>query len=97
MAEALAAGVPAIVTKGAPWAGLERGQAGWWIDVSVDALVACLEVALSQSTGTLAEMGLRVRAWMEAEYSWSNLGQQMLDTYRWVLNAGNKPEWVVES
>src|SRR5262249_30544183 len=30
--EALAAGTPAISTKGAPWSGLEEEGCGWWID-----------------------------------------------------------------
>ena len=40
VAEALAAGTPAIVTTGAPWAGLEKQGAGWWIQIGVDPLVA---------------------------------------------------------
>src|SRR5262249_29857480 len=47
VAEALAVGVPAIVTRGAPWSGLEQERCGWWIDRTLDALVGCLEVALA--------------------------------------------------
>ena len=32
VAEALAAGVPVICTKGAPWQGLEAECCGWWVD-----------------------------------------------------------------
>lgn len=96
VAEALAAGTPAIVTKGAPWAGLEVHGAGWWIDSGIDPLVACLEAALCRSTDSLGEMGLRGRAWMEAEYSWAHVGRQMAETYRWMLHGGNKPQWVLE-
>jgi glycosyltransferase involved in cell wall biosynthesis len=95
-AEALAAGTPAIVTKGAPWDGLEVHGAGWWIDRGIDPLVACLEQALSRSTDSLGEMGLRGRAWMEAEYSWAQVGRQMAETYRWMLHGGNKPTWVCD-
>lgn len=95
VAEALAAGTPAIVTKGAPWGGLEQQGAGWWIDIGVDPLVACLEDALSRSPQSLAEMGQNGRGWMEAEFSWAQVGQRMAETYRWILNGGNKPEWVV--
>ncbi len=42
VAEALAAGVPAIVSKGAPWPGLEMRRVGWWIDVGLDPLVTSL-------------------------------------------------------
>ncbi|MEJ0067079.1 MAG: glycosyltransferase, partial [Caulobacteraceae bacterium] len=36
VAEALAAGIPAIVSRGAPWSGLETERCGWWVDRSVD-------------------------------------------------------------
>lgn len=96
VAEALAVGTPAIVTRGAPWAGLKLHGAGWWIEIGVDPLVACLENALSRSTENLVEMGQRGRNWMEAEFSWARMGQQMADTYRWILTGDNKPEWVIE-
>lgn len=96
VAEALAAGTPAIVTKGAPWAGLVKHEAGWWIDIGIDPLVACLEDALSCSTESLAEKGMRGRTWMSAEYSWAQVGREMAETYRWILHGGNKPEWVIE-
>lgn len=96
VAEALAAGVPAIVSKGAPWQGLEKKRAGWWIDIGLDPLVTCLEDALASSPVSLAEMGCRGRDWMDAEYSWVQVGQQMAETYRWILLGGTKPDWVIE-
>jgi len=97
VAEALASGLPAIVSKGAPWQGLEQKRAGWWIDIGLDPLVASLNDALSQGPAVLAEMGQRGRSWMEAEFSWKRLGEQMAKTYRWVLDGGAKPEWVFEN
>ncbi len=94
VAEALAAGVPAIVTKGAPWAELDARGAGWWIDVGVEPLAACLETALSVSPARLDEMGVRGRTWMEAAFSWPEIGRKMVATYAWILGQGEKPEWV---
>ncbi len=96
VAEALAAGTPAIVSRGAPWSGLEKQRAGWWIEIGVDPLVACLEEALARPSSDLAEMGLRGRSWMAAEYSWSHVGRQMADTYCWMVEGGEKPAWVIE-
>ncbi|MEK7762558.1 MAG: glycosyltransferase [Nitrospirota bacterium] len=96
VAEALAAGVPAIVSKGAPWEGVAHRKAGWWIDIGVNPLVACLNEALSQTPDVLHVMGQRGRSWMVAEFSWKTLGQQMAETYRWILYGGTKPEWVIE-
>lgn len=95
VAEALASGTPAIVSKGAPWDGLLNHQAGWWIDVGLDPLVACLKVALSQQSSRLEEMGLRGRNWMENDFSWARIGVQMADTYRWLMDKSLPvPAWV---
>jgi glycosyltransferase involved in cell wall biosynthesis len=94
-AEALAAGTPVIVSKGAPWSGLNTRQAGWWIDIGVGPLVACLELALAESPADLSARGLRGREWMKAEYSWQHIGRQMAETYEWILNGGTKPEWII--
>jgi glycosyltransferase involved in cell wall biosynthesis len=96
VAEALASGVPAIVSKGAPWKKLEERKAGWWIDIGIDPLVSCLEDALAQVPDALNEMGQRGRNWMKEEFSWDRLGQQMDETYRWILDGSLKPEWVIE-
>jgi glycosyltransferase involved in cell wall biosynthesis len=93
-AEALATGTPAIVTRGAPWSGLETYGAGWWIDVGLDPLVACLEDALAQSRETLQSMGEKGREWMMRDYSWPRVGQMMHKTYRWLLSGGEVPAWV---
>jgi glycosyltransferase involved in cell wall biosynthesis len=94
VAEALAAGTPAIVTHGAPWQGLESHGAGWWIDSGVDPLVVGLESALSYSSSDLEAMGRQGRAWMDAEFSWQRIGKQMAHTYRWLIQGGTLPDWV---
>jgi glycosyltransferase involved in cell wall biosynthesis len=94
VAEALAAGTPAIVTKGAPWQGLEREGAGWWIETGVDALVASLEHALALPPEQLAAMGAAGRLWMEREFSWQDIGRQMAAFYAWICGAGPEPLFV---
>lgn len=96
VAESLAAGTPAVVTKGAPWQGLETQGAGWWIDIGLDPLVAALEQALAGSPAVLEEMGQRGRVWMMRDYSWQHIGQQMAATYCWLLHGGCRPDWVIE-
>lgn len=94
VAEALSAGTPAIVTRGAPWKGLEINGAGWWIDIGVDPLVACLERAMLTPPANLAEMGRAGRDWMLRDYSWDRIGVQVSVTYRWILEGGVVPPWV---
>jgi glycosyltransferase involved in cell wall biosynthesis len=95
VAEALAAGTPAIVTQGAPWAGLVEQGAGWWIKIGLDPLVVCLEQALSTSPQRLEEMGRAGHAWMQRDFSWERIGAQFLATYRWLVDGGESPPWVM--
>lgn len=94
VAEALAAGTPAIVTRGAPWKGLVENGAGWWIDSGVDPLVAALEEALALPEERLIVMGRNGRAWMEREYSWIDIAHRMAEFYRWLREGRTKPAWV---
>ena len=95
VAEALAAGTPAIVTNGAPWSGLEDNHAGWWIDIGVNPLVACLEKALTLPDNELMNMGDSGRDWMIRSYSWDHIGQQMAEVYRWLVSGGSPPACVM--
>jgi glycosyltransferase involved in cell wall biosynthesis len=94
VAESLAAGTPVIVTKGAPWEGLLEKRAGWWIDISKDALVSCFEEALSQPRNDLDVMGHNGRVWMESEFSWEAVADKMKATYDWILAEGPQPDYV---
>jgi len=94
VAEALAAGTPAIVTHGAPWAGLAEQGAGWWIERGVGPLAACFEQAFAASPQRLREMGRAGHEWMKRDFSWDRIGAQFLATYRWLINGGEPPRWV---
>ena len=95
VAEALAAGTPAIVSKGAPWSGLEKEGVGWWIDTGVDSLVACLEKALATPPTHLSEMGRAGREWMLRDFFWDRIGTEFWAVYRWLLEGGEAPPWVM--
>lgn len=84
VAEALAAEVPVISSKGAPWAGLEREGCGWWIDHGVDPLVATLEAAMALDGDVLAGMGRRGRAWMARDFGWPRVAEDMQAVYEWL-------------
>lgn len=96
VAEALAHGCPAVVSRGAPWPGLEPEGCGWWVDNSVPTLVAALNESMSLPPDQLATMGLRGRAWMERDFGWAAIGQKMDAAYRWIVLGGNKPKWIIE-
>jgi glycosyltransferase involved in cell wall biosynthesis len=80
IAEALAAGVPALVTDTTPWTGLAQAQAGWC--VAWDAYPAALAGALALSRDELATRGRNGRAWMVRDFSWSRTAHLLGEFYR---------------
>lgn len=84
VAESLASSTPVIVSKGAPWAGLAQSDSGWWVDIGVASLVACLKQTMSLSSNELASRGENGRLWMQKEFSWNRIAERMSETYRWL-------------
>ena len=95
VAEALAAGIPVICTKGAPWARLKTERCGWWIDHGVDAMEVALDVSLALPNAARAAMGARGRAWMARDFSWDCIAACMVDVYAWCLGKGDRPDCIV--
>lgn len=94
VAEAMAAGLPVITTKGAPWAVLETIRSGWWIDHGVEPLVEALQHAVSLPDEERRAMGERGRAHVEKSYSWDTVAEKMIAVYTWMLGQGSRPDWV---
>lgn len=94
VAEALVCGIPAIVTHGAPWSALDEKKAGWWIEIGVEPLVACLRKALGLPGHDLAAMGQQGKDWISKDFTWDGVGEMMWRTYQWLMYGGKKPEWV---
>ncbi len=90
VAEALAAGVPVITTRGAPWADLETHGCGWWIETGVAPLVLALREALALSDDERRVMGERGLAYVR-RYDWDLIAGQTLALYRWLLGQGDRP------
>ena len=91
VAEALACELPVISTKGAPWQGLEREEAGWWIDHGVEPLARTLVQAMQLDDADRAKMGLRGKAWMARDFGWPAIGQEMANVYHWLQYGGSVP------
>jgi len=94
IAEALAAGLPVITTRRAPWRAIQEREAGWWIDQSIDELRGAMEAVMSLSPEARLEMGRRGREIVES-MSLERQGALMARVYEWVLGQGPKPECVV--
>jgi glycosyltransferase involved in cell wall biosynthesis len=91
VAEALAAGMPVISTKGAPWGGLDTQGCGWWIEHGIEPLVAALQIAMSMPREKLNAMGARGRTWMARDYSWDRVAGEVLAVYRWLTQRAEPP------
>lgn len=69
IAEALAAGLPALVTDTTPWTGLTSQGAGWCVPWENYRTV--LTAVLTASPTELAAMGRRGRDWVVRDFSWN--------------------------
>ena len=79
IAEALASGVPALVTDTTPWEGLNRNGAGWcvpWAEYG-----ATLRIATSEDPESRRRRGMTGREWVEREYSWTKCAGAVSDFY----------------
>jgi len=93
--EALAHGLPVIITTGAPWPDLEPRGCGWWIELSEANLADALRTAMELSEEKRARMGARGRRWMEESFAWPRIAAEMKGVYEWVLGGGPPPSCVI--
>jgi len=88
IAEALGAGVPAVITKTCPWPKLDETGAGRWVDQTPAAIAAALLDVLSNPPKAVA-MGQRGRRFVRDEFSWDGLAPKMVRMYEEALAPGN--------
>jgi len=91
VAEALAAALPVITTKGTPWSGLTDQQCGWWVDHGVEPLAAALKFAMQLPPEALVAMGQKGRDWATREFSWQRVAREMLAVYGWISGTADRP------
>lgn len=80
-------GVPVIVTKAAPWEGVETYRCGYWCEVDVESLVGALEWMMALSDAERLEMGQCGREWVRREFTWESAAKQMIEVYEKILSA----------
>lgn len=80
IAEALAAGVPALVTDTTPWSRLAGNGCGWC--VSWEDYGPALEIARTTPHAELRAMGRRGREWAAREFSWARAASLLDAFYR---------------
>lgn len=96
IAEAMSCGTPVITTTNCPWEILNETNTGWCIDLSVDNLECALREALTMSAAKLYNMGQRARKPIYDNFDYRSVARKTLYLYEWLLNGGEKPEFVYE-
>ncbi len=94
VAEALASGTPVIASQGTPWQGLERERCGCWVPIGVEPLATALKELMALDDAERAAMGERGKEWIQRDFTWKGIGEKMKAAYTWLLDKGEKPEWV---
>jgi glycosyltransferase involved in cell wall biosynthesis len=79
--EALAAGVPVLSTRGAPWPSLIQEGCGWWVEISVEGLATGLRAAVALDSERLRAMGIRGRRFVKSTLGWSAVATWMAELY----------------
>jgi len=93
--EALGYQVPVLTTTGCPWQELEAKHCGWWVDPTPEGIEQGLKAALEASDEELRAMGVRGRELVKEKYLWPAIAENMSEFYQWLLEGGDKPDFVV--
>lgn len=94
VAEALVCETPCTVSKGAPWSGLVKENAGWWVENDVTTLTKTLEMALSMPNEQLHQMGVNGKNWIKRDFTWEGVGVKSMQAYEWLCGRRELPEFV---
>ena len=86
IAEAMAWGVPVLVTDSTPWAELSEQNAGWC--VPWENYGSALRQAIAESSDRLEQRGARARDWVLARYSWEQAARPLAEFYDRLANTG---------
>ena len=86
VAEAMAWGLPVVVTDTMPWSEVARENVGWC--VPWERYGDALRQALAESSERLEQRGARARDWVLSRYSWEQVARQLAAFYERLKGAG---------
>ena len=87
VAEALAAGVPVVVTERGAWSEIATVGAGHVVSHDGQAIAAALDQLLADPR-TARAMGERGRAWAAQAFGWDGIGRAMAREYESIVMRG---------
>jgi glycosyltransferase involved in cell wall biosynthesis len=79
--EAMAAGLPVVITQTCPWEEVETARAGFWVPQDAEAIADGLQEILAQPAKA-REMGERGRWLVRSRYAWDTVAAVMTERYR---------------
>ena len=82
VAEAMTAGLPVVCTKGAPWSCLNDYRAGFWVDISAEAIRYGVQSIIDMDEQTRRDIGGNGRKWVAANLNWGEIAANMVDFYK---------------
>ena len=88
--EAMAAGVPVVVTRTCPWQEIETVGCGLWVAQHHDAIATALHWLLTHPTEA-CQMGERGRDYTRTRYAWEPIARTMSTLYAEVLAGCSDP------
>jgi glycosyltransferase involved in cell wall biosynthesis len=91
--ESMARAVPVIAGRGIPWKRIEEIGCGLWVDNEPLELARAIDRAARMP---LAAMGAKGRAWMQREYSWTDVAEEMCEVYRRMIRARRSGQTTLE-
>lgn len=94
--EGLIRGIPCIATKGAPWEQLNTYNCGWWVDFTQESITAAIKEAINCSHDELIKLGENGKNLVREHYSHTQIATKIKSLYKWILNSGEKPDFVYD-
>ena len=94
IAEAMMCECPVITTTNAPWEVLVEDHCGWWIELSVNNLVATLVEAMSLTDEERVILGKKSRQCIINHFSSETVARKTKMVYDWILGKEEKPDFV---
>lgn len=92
--EALSVGTPVIASLGTPWQELNTEHCGYWVQNDVRTLTETIGKVLNLPDDEICQMGENGKRLVKRKYQDTNVAMMMKQLYTWVLNGGNKPDFI---
>ncbi|MCD8284746.1 MAG: glycosyltransferase [Prevotellaceae bacterium] len=94
--EALSVGTPVMASLGTPWEDLNFRHCGWWTDRSPEKIAEVMAQVIDMPVDELLAMGERGKQLVAEKYVDTQVASMMRRLYEWILNGGEKPEFVYD-